>query len=142
MSPEKILLAASIQGLRVELNAEGKPVVRGGAPSPDLLAVLKSHRDEIVRHLGGELVACDKLPQPDPDPVQECEYEPEQEQEPVEDPGGWQKCPGHFVPVKGRDGLWWDCGAWVKEPEDSEAFCQQSRRCPMRQAARRANEPW
>jgi len=42
---------AYLEGLRVDLTSDGKPTIRGGTPSPELLVHLKEHRQAIIEHL-------------------------------------------------------------------------------------------
>jgi hypothetical protein len=103
MTAREVLDLALAADVEVFLRPDGRPAWKGN-PNEALKAALIEHRGEIIELLGGE--------------------------RPVE------KCPGYTRRVKNErtklwEDAWFHCGALVFRPEDSEAFCMQSK-CPYR----------
>lgn len=119
MTPDEVLSECAVAGIEVVMTPKG-PVCRGGTPNQALLGLLKEHREAIIGILDDGSLQMETPGDPE-GPAS----------------SGATRCPGHYA-YKDK---WRDCGAWVYAPEDSEAFCQQSR-CPMRSQVRQEEEPW
>ncbi len=55
-NPLDVFRLAYLEALWVDLTSDGKPTIRGGTPSPELLVHLKEHRQTIIEELARQRI--------------------------------------------------------------------------------------